>query len=181
MKGLLFKPAVFKLLTLFSLQPGRKLTRKEIKEYTKQNNVPLDGALRLLEAIGLLVKERRKYRFNFEKGEEVIELVRKEHARFNKIPLNAYFALLDIAEKLSREKCDMYLFGSYAKGNFTSDSDLDVAVVTKDKPDLKFVRKLEKKHKLKIHIHLFDKEFYRHKSDRFVKEVLDGLVVFKNL
>ena len=181
MIGLLFKPAVFKILTLFSLEPGRKFTRKEIKEHTKLNNVPLDTALKLLEAAGIVIKERRKYRLNFEKGENLIELVKKEHTKFNRIPLRAYFAVFDIAEKLAKEKCDAYLFGSYAKGNFTAESDLDIAVISGEKIDMRFVNRLEKRHGIKIQIHLFDRDFYKHRGDKFVREILDGILIIKNL
>ena len=181
MMSLLFRPAVFKVLMLFSLEPGKKFTRKEIKEHTKLNNVPLDSALRLLEASGVISRERRMYKLDFERGEMIVELVRKEHAKFNRIPLRAYFAVVDIAERLAKEKCDVYLFGSYAKGSFTAESDLDIAVISAKDVDLGFVKRFEKKYQIKIEVHSFGTEFYRHRSDKFVREVLEGIRIIKNL
>ena len=181
MRGLVFKPAVFKILTLFSLQPGRKFMREEIKKHTKLNNVPLDSALKLLLAAEILEKEGRKYRLNIEKVKNILEVVRREHLRFNEIPLKAYFPVLDIAERLAKEKCDVYLFGSYAKGNFTADSDVDIAVICEEEIDLRFVKKLEKKYEIKIQIHRFGREFCKHKRDPFVREVLDGIPIIKRL
>ncbi len=146
---LLLKSNVAKILAVFSLQPGRKFRRKELKELTKLNNVPLDSALNLLKATGIIKAEGKKYRFNFEK-EEIIRIIQKEHAELNKIPLKVLFAVLDVAEKLAKRKCDLYLFGSYAKGSYTPESDVDLAVICDEKMDFSFVRKIEKRYGVKI-------------------------------
>jgi len=56
----------FKILSLFSLSPGSRFRRKEIKERTKLNNIPLDKTLLKLLSGKILKKEENLYMLNFE-------------------------------------------------------------------------------------------------------------------
>ena len=60
----LFDLSVAKVLTLFSLAPGIKLRRKEIKEKTRLTNLTLDKALNVLLNSSILVREGNYFKLN---------------------------------------------------------------------------------------------------------------------
>jgi len=172
----LFDLSVAKVLTLFSLAPGIKLKRKEIKEKTKLTNLTLDKALNVLLNSSILVREGNYFKLNLsEKTRTLIKLIQEEYKGLNEIPLNVFFSILEIVERISAFKdIEVYLFGSYAKLTFTPESDIDLAIVS-DK-DLRFLEKqalkIEKKYKTKIQLHFFPRDFKEHKEDPLVKEIL---------
>ena len=180
--GLIFDKEVFKILVVFSLEPGRKFTRKELKLNTSANNVPLDVALAKLTASQILIKEYRKYRLNTEMNiMKLVEVVKKEHEKLKLIPLNVYFSVMEVTSKLARQNCNIHLFGSYSKLNFNVDSDVDLAVVSDQKLDFSFVNAIEKKYGKQIQIHELGPEIYKKRNDLFVRDVLDGTRVLGNL
>ena len=172
----LFDLSIAKVLTLFSLAPGIKLKRKEIKEKTKLTNLTLDKALSVLLNSSILVREGNYFKLSLnEKTKMLIKLIQEEYKSLNEIPLNAFFSILEIVDRISAFKdVEVYLFGSYAKLTFTPESDIDLAIVSER--DLKFLEKqalkTEKKYKTKIQLHFFPKDLKEHKEDPLVKEIL---------
>jgi predicted nucleotidyltransferase len=172
----LFDLSVAKVLILFSLAPGIKLKRKEIKEKTKLTNLTLDKALNILLNSSILLREDNYFKLNLnEETKTLIKMIQEEYKNLNEIPLNAFFSILEIAEKISALKdVEVYLFGSYAKLTFTPESDIDLAIVSER--ELRFLEKqalkIEKKYKTKIQLHFFPKDFKEHKEDPLVKEIL---------
>lgn len=177
----IFDKDTIKILTLFSVSPGSKFTRNEIKEKTMLNNVPLDSALGKLLKNKLLIKEKRFFNLNFENKNlrALMETVRKEHLRFKEIPLKVYYILMDVSIVLSGIKNIMkiYLFGSYAKLIYTEKSDIDLAVILeKENKDIinkikKSINKIERKHNKSLELHFFDKKDM-HQKDPIIKEIL---------
>ena len=176
MIGVLFNRSVFKILTLFSLSPGARFLRKEIKEKTKLNNISLDEALNLLFSTGILKKERRLIYLDIEKSRDIMRIVSEEYRRFRRIPLNVYFSVLYLAYFLSKKRIDAYLFGSYAKLIFDEESDIDIAVVGEIKDSERreierIVEKIERRYGKRIEIHYFSKGFYRERKDPIVRDI----------
>ncbi len=174
----IFDTDIFKIITLFSVSPGSRFSRKELKEKTLLNNVPLDKALARLAYSKILLLEKSFYFLNIssEAAKLLIQLAKKQFIELREIPLSVYFLLSDLAYYLSSQKgCDVYLFGSYSKLVYKEGSDVDIAIVS-DSIDKKFVRKiiiaLEKIYKKKIEVHFFERKFYKNKSDPLVKEIL---------
>ncbi len=168
----------FKILTLFSLSPGSRYRRNEIKLKTKMNNVPLDKALSQLVYSGIIKKEGY-YSINFEHQnyKPFLEICSKQFKSLRELPLEVYYLLLDLVYLFSVvKKVELYLFGSYAKLVYRENSDVDLAVLSEGKPRIP-VAKLEKLYGKKIEIHYFSKkEFYTHKRDPLVKNILkDGI------
>lgn len=182
----LFDGNIAKILTLFSISPGSKFSRNEIKEKTMLNNVPLDGALDILLHNNLLLKEKRLYSLNFENNnaKEMVDLLKKEHIRFKQMPLNTYYILIDVSSLLSKmDKIErVYLFGSFAKLIYTEKSDLDLAIVLKEgKKEIignirKDAAKVERKYSKPIEFHFFDKEDMN-KKDILIKEIKKNSII----
>jgi len=171
----LFKEDVFKILSFFSLSPGSKFNRNEIKEKVILNNVPLDNALSFLLNSKILKIERKIYSVNFdnEHSKFIIDLIIKEYKYLKNIPFKVYLVIIDIINRLSNQKnLELYLFGSYSKLIYKENSDIDLAVLNGRISNI-IINKLEKKYNITIEIHYFDKiKFYNNKKDPLIKDII---------
>lgn len=177
----IFNKDLLKVLTIFSLSPGSKFYRNELKEKTELNNVNLDNAINVLLNSDLIKKEKTLLSLNFDNKNirEIINLVSDDFKKLKELPLKVYFSIIDAVYFLSKLKAlDVYLFGSYAKLIFKENSDIDIAIVSdkinkKEKKEFnKLIRKTELKYKKEIEIHYFKKNFYKNKKDPLVKDIL---------
>jgi predicted nucleotidyltransferase len=180
----IFNQDTYKILSLFSLSPGSRFNRKEIKEKTRLNNVPLDKALLKLLSSGVLARKGNYYSVNFENpsSRAIIEMCSKQYRQLREIPFDVYLLVLDLTAELSLHKgVDAYLFGSYSKLVYTENSDIDIAILAAGRLEknriTKAVAKLEKLYGKRIETHYFDKPgFYGGKKDPLVKGILrDGI------
>ncbi len=180
MIGQIFTQNAYKILSLFSLSPGSRLNRGEIKEMTRLNNVPLDKALCTLLSSGILKKEKSLYSIDFECAEAKIILgaISGERKRMKELPFTVYLILVDLVSVISASRdIQAYLFGSYSKLIHTENSDIDVAVLTTrgfgKKNTQRRSEKIEKTYGKKIELHFFEKDlFYRNRKDPLVKEII---------
>lgn len=172
---------VVKVLALFSISPGSKFSRNELKEKTMLNNVPLDNAIILLVNNKIVEKEKRFFSLNFKNPytKIIIKLLNEEYLRFKELPLNVYYLLIDVSFSLSNIKNieNAYLFGSYAKLIHREDSDIDIAIIVdgKNKEPIfnikNAIKKIEKKYNRLIEEHFFKKNDLKQK-DPLIKEIL---------
>jgi len=180
MISLLMDADAFKVMTLFGISPGSRFNRKEIKEKTRLNNIPLDRALKAALASGVLERDGNYYSLNQEdeKSKELASLVSWQYKSMKSLPLDVYFLLTDFMGAASLERgIELYLFGSYSKLVYSKKSDVDIAVLctkTTDKAALKkVVRKLEARYGKNIELHFFDKQsFHKSHKDPLVKDIL---------
>ncbi len=184
MISLIFTPDCYKILILFSLSPGSRFNRKEIKEKTKLNNVPLDKALSQIIASGVAKRERNYYYLNIadKSAKELLEICQHQYQQLRELPLAVFYLLTDLTNSTPFLKGnEVWLFGSYAKLVYKENSDIDIAVLhsqeIRKEGINKTVAKLEKIYNKKIEIHYFEKTgFYKNKKDLLVKGILrDGV------
>ena len=175
----IFNKDIFEVLTIFSISPGSKFVRKELKERTKLNNINLDNTINILLNSNLIKKEKRFLSLNFDNAKQIIKLVSDEYKGLRELPLDAYFSIANIIFFLSKLKgIDVYLFGSYAKLIYKEKSDVDMAIVSdkitdNGKKELNtLIRKLELRYGKKIEIHYFGMKFYKNKKDPLVQEII---------
>jgi predicted nucleotidyltransferase len=172
-----------KILTLYSLSPGSRFSREEIKKRTGMNNVTLNRTLFSMLNLMLLNKEKHLFFINFEnKNNEIImSSISKQYSLLKHLPLNFYYLILEIYSEILRQEIngEVYLFGSYAKLLFRENSDIDLAVVSNTVDKKLFnncILRLEKKIGKNVEIHYFSKNFYKNKKDPLVREILkDGV------
>lgn len=183
-----FDKNICKVLTLFSVSPGSRFTRNDIKEKTLLHNIPLDNAIINLLNNKILLKEKRFLSLNFENryAKNIIDIAQKEYIRLKEIPLKIYYLLMDISSELSKETAikTIYLFGSYAKLIYTEKSDIDLAIILRkegEKPVKEIKRimtKIEKKYDKVIETHFFTERDMKQK-DRLIKDILkNGVILF---
>ncbi len=179
---------IAKIMTLFSISPGSKFTRNEIKEKTMLNNPPLDGALAVLLKNRILSREKRLFGINFSNSAAMsaLDFVKKEHTRFREIPLAVYCLLIDMCGSLSKSESvkNIYLFGSYAKLVYTEKSDIDLAVIVKNEErQLREkiraeIGKVERKYGKTVQAHFFEKNDMEN-NDPLIKEIKkNGIPLF---
>lgn len=178
----LFDRNLMKILALFLISPGSRYIRKEIKEKTQINNVPLDKTLSKLLALKIIKQEKNLLILNQEyEFKNILEKIRKEFVELN-LPLKVYSILLEVTDKFSGLSSikNIYLFGSYAKFIYHEDSDIDIAIIfsnkLKNKNELeekinRDTEKISKKHKKKIEIHFFLEKDTKEK-DPLIKDIL---------
>ena len=183
MINLVFDKDIFKILTIFSISPGSKFKRNELKEKTKLNNVLLDNALFKLIKEKLIKKEKTLYSINLENSNirQILDIISKQYKYLKEIPLDVYFLLIDLTSDIRLIKSEMYLFGSYSKLIFKENSDIDIAILDKFiKKEIidKIIKKLENKYNKKIELHIFDKyEFYENKKDPLIKDIIKNGII----
>lgn len=182
MIGQIFDKDSYKIISLFSLSPGSRFKRNDIKEKTKLNNVTLDKALNRLIYSNIIIFDKNYYQLNFnnENSKKIIEIASRQYKDLKELPFNVYLLLIDLIDHLSSiRKIEVYLFGSYSKLIFREKSDIDIAILTTGEANMKNIvkisNKLEKKYGKRIEIHDFPKEaFYKNQSDPLVKDIIQN-------
>ena len=172
-----FKKDILKILTMFSISPGSRFSRNEIKEKTKLNNVNLDNSLTILINSKIIKKEKRLLSLNIENNQQIVKQIYADYKNLKKLPLEVYYSIIDLIFFLNKIKeIEVYLFGSYAKLIFKEDSDIDIAVISNkinSKKEISaIIEKIQKKYRKNIEVHYFKKEFYKHKKDPLVRDII---------
>lgn len=161
----------FKVLKLFFDNPENKFHIREIGRLVKLS----------APTVSKLVDELEQEQILISKKEKVVENVYadREHKKFTN--LKRFYNMTQFAESgLIEFLADEYqasaivLFGSYSRGEDTSKSDIDVAVITKRKAALS-LEKFERKLKRKINIHEIQIEKC---TKEFFDELMNGIVVY---
>lgn len=176
-----------KVLLFLAISPGSKYTRKEIKEKTGMNNVPLDQSLNMLSNLKLIEEKERLYSLNLENF-FVKSTLNELKERFSNLPLKIQFILLEFISNVLKLKGinRIILFGSYAKLIYSEKSDIDIAIIlderTKEKGLVEkkisiIAEKLSKKHEKSIQVHFFTESDLKHKEDPLIKDILRGRIL----
>lgn len=183
----LFDKNIVKILAFFLISPGSKYTRKEIKEKTGMNNVPLDKTLNELMKTDIVKKERNLFILNPAETPEIKGLkniiLADYREKLNSLPLQIFYILFDISDRFSSLKDikEIFLFGSYAKLIYSEDSDIDIAIIFYkrirnekkiEKKINKEIEKIEKKYKKQIEGHFFDESDLKNKKDPLIKDII---------
>lgn len=173
-----FNNDILMILSVFSVSPGSRFLRKELKEKTKMNNVNLDNSINTLLNMDAIKKEKRFLSLNLD-NKELIKLIYDEYKKLRELPFDVYFSIIEVVFFLSKfNSIDVYLFGSYAKLVFKDGSDIDIAIVSdkinkeKKMEFVKLIRKLELRYEKNIEVHYFGRSFYKNKKDSIVREIL---------
>ena len=68
-----------KVLLYMAISPGRKHTRKELKIWTKMNNVPMDDSINKLLNLGIIEKNNNLYSLNLDNNivSKIIEEIKE--------------------------------------------------------------------------------------------------------
>lgn len=186
----------WKILFVLGEAPGKAVSRKEIQQLTKLGNKVLTKVLLLFERFDVITCQRIGKTYNYKLNlsnsitEKMLEIIQLEKIALN----NPDFKILNILREFVYELTNVnlknlekvILFGSYAKRTFTSNSDLDMAIVLKEKDanDELLITdisgRLNKRFGKEIQPHYYTvKEFDELRTkDRLVQEIIkDGIIL----
>src|SRR3990167_2816682 len=123
LKDIFIKTVEQRILSLFVANPDKSFYSREVSKKIKTSLGSTSNALRLLEKNRILISEKkgRTSLYTLKLPNEYLE-------RFK--ALNTLLTLEPLVEKLKNISRRIILYGSYAAGAFTSDSDLDLFVIS---------------------------------------------------
>lgn len=162
-----------RVLRLFFEGPNERL---HLREIARRTGLSATGAMKILSTLyeeGLVEKERTAvtvvYRGNYD-NENFISLKRSLNL-YSLYSSSLVSALLDFYKT---PEC-IVLFGSYAKGEDTRESDIDIAIMTgiKNYPQLEIY---ESDLKRKISLHLI--ENIKNEGKDFINSLANGIVLY---
>ncbi len=184
----------WKILFVLSEAPGKGITRKEIKSLTKIGNKVLSKFLILLERFDLIISSKIGktlfYKMNLSNpySQKILEIIKIEKRELN----NPDFYVLNISREFLYELTNVnldnlrkvILFGSYAKRTYTKESDIDIAIVLKEKNNgdelliTEIIDNLNKRFKKDIQLHYFTEKEFKESKEKLVKEIIkDGIIL----
>lgn len=132
-----------KILELFYEYPNHKFTVREISKKTKIPSSSVQRYLQELKKKGFITKENRVNTTPYLKFQKALFLINKLYQT----------GLIEYLEKTFHPSA-IILFGSIRKGEYDSESDIDIFVETTKKADIKLERFNKKLgHKIELFIH----------------------------
>jgi predicted nucleotidyltransferase len=168
---MLTKDNNYKVMKLFFDNPDKKF---HIREIARLTGLSAPGVLKILKKLkeeGLLVSEKGKVVKNVKASRnEKFFLLKKS---YNLLSLFES-GLIDFLKNKYEEPEAIVVFGSYSKGEDTSESDIDIAIITKKEIKLD-LKRFEKILKRKINIY----EIQIDKSEKeFLNNLINGNIVY---
>lgn len=162
-----------KVLKLFFDGPSVRL---HVREVARRADLSPPGAKKILEALekdGLLIREPTpvvvEYRGNYDS-----EIFMAWKRSMNLFSLHSIGLVKYLTDFYGIPEC-IVLFGSYARGEDTTQSDIDVAIVTAKK-DVPETDSFEDKLRRKISIHLI--ESMRDVDSAFINSLANGIILY---
>lgn len=118
-----------KILEQIYRNPG--IHKRALSKQLKIGMPSVDHALKKIA--GLLKKQKSgnqiKYALDYSKKELVPMLYEVEYSRFDRLPAKIKLSVREFLEGLKEKPLIAALFGSYAKGDYTKSSDIDIILV----------------------------------------------------
>lgn len=123
-------PTITHVLEFFLNDPSKQYYGREVSRKTCVSIGSANKILRLLTELGFLLQER--------KGNIIMYTVNLEEPAVKqfKILINV-FALRDLVNKLKLDSRKVVLFGSCSQGTDTTESDIDLLIITSEKENIK--------------------------------------------
>lgn len=182
--------STWRILSLLFETPRKPVSRKELYTHTKIGNAPLSNGLKRLTKANVIIHQKKGNKDFYyvnqdnEYTKHIMSLWLTEKASLRQLD---YSIKLVIAEFV-RLVLDTYsidkiiLFGSWAKGNATIHSDIDLALVFHDEhfSELeltKIVKHIQKQYEKEIQIHTFTQKTFNAKNTLTDEIRRDGIFI----
>lgn len=174
-----------KIIELYSCKLTSSFYGREIAKKLNANQRTILLNLNKLEKNHLLKSKikgkNREFTLNKE-NDLVKEIILMAEVNKTMIFLDEHFEIYSIVKKLKQIiKNTIIIYGSYAKQNYTKESDLDILIL--GKYPKKSVKALLKSYSLKVQVmNLSKQEFIKgiKKNEAYMKEVLENHIIIKD-
>lgn len=179
----------WRILSLLLETPRKPVSRKELFEHTKLGNAPLSHGLNRLARAGLIIKvkkgKKESYYVNVddEYSKLIKELWEKEKIKLRSLDYEIKIIISEFLRSIieSSDLNQAILFGSWAKGTASANSDIDLALIFKgDVKELevaKITKSLENKFGKEIQAHCFTEKGFEKKNALINEIKKDGIVL----
>lgn len=174
---------VWRILLFISYSKGRGYKFSEFKENLNLNNSSLYKALDKLEFYKIIKKKKTIYKidFNNQLSEKIFEIIEFDKQKFNNLDQKALEIIFEFISEINQkiEIKNIILFGSYVKKTNTKNSDIDIAIISKEKIDLfEIAYKIEEKYNKKIELHYFSESDFKKTKSKLIEEIKrDGIYI----
>ena len=179
----------WRILSLLLETPRKLVSRKELFEYTKLGNAPLSQGLNRLVSAGLIIKvkkgKKESYYINIDNdySKLIKELWAKEKIKLRNLDYEIKIIISEFLRSTIESSGinQAILFGSWAKGTASANSDIDLALIFKgDVRELevaKITKSLEHKFGKEIQTHCFTEKGFEKKNALINEIKKDGIVL----
>jgi len=186
----------WKILIVLAEAPGKGVSRKEIQKLTKMGNKVIVKFLMLLENFGLVIagKAGRSYYYKLNLANQftgkILEMIGLEKKQLNNPDFFALSLLREFVYELTNMNLEnmqhVILFGSYAKRTYNTGSDIDVALVFKERDNdnevliAEAIDRIKKRFGREIQPHYYLAGEFQElkKRDKLVQEIVkDGIML----
>ena len=175
-----------RILELIYLNPG--IHKRELSKQLKLGMPSIDYGLK---KISRLIKQKKSgnqinYFLDYSKEEFTSSLNIVEYLRFERLPAKVRLAINDFLKELSEKPIIVVIFGSYASGNYTKNSDIDILLVFQKIEDSKKIENTAKKISMKTNTQLnpvylsyqeFKESFHNSTKEFFKKLKKDKIIL----
>jgi predicted nucleotidyltransferase len=143
-----------KIFEQIYLIPG--IHKRELSKKLKLGMPSIDYAIKKINTI---IKQKKagnqiNYFLDYSKEDLTPMLKAVEHSRLTKLPAKITLAINDFLKELEDKPVIAIIFGSYANGTYTKNSDIDILLVFQDLKDAKQIENIAKKVSMKTNTQL---------------------------
>lgn len=134
-----------RILEQVYLKPG--MHKRELSKQLELGMPSIDYALKKIERLLIAQKSGNqiKYFLDYSKYALTPAICCIEYSRLDKLPAKIKIAVKDFIKELDEKPVMAAIFGSYARGNYTKDSDIDILLVFQQVPKGSKIENLAKK------------------------------------
>ena len=174
--------STWRILELLFETPRKAVSRMELFKHTLLGNAPLSEGLQRLTASSILIKEKKgkKESYYLNMGNENVLLLRelweKERKVLHYLDYDTKIIISEFLRQIDFVGIEnIWLFGSHAKGTASVRSDIDIAVIFKERVAneieiMKIVKLMQEKFEKEIQVHYFTLKNFTDK-DNVAKEI----------
>lgn len=171
----LYNQIPLKILSFISVYPAEMFSSKEIESGTNSSKGATNQALRLLDSLNIVSREKRGNIFLYKLNSTNVVL---KHFKI----FETLFTLQDLVKALQPYCYQIILYGSCADGSNTEDSDIDIFIQTNHKKKVSAIINRYKSEKNNIQTVLLDPlEIVSSKKEdkAFYEQVKKGIVLWE--
>ncbi|MBI4983451.1 nucleotidyltransferase domain-containing protein [Candidatus Woesearchaeota archaeon] len=168
------------------LNPG--IHKRELSKQLKLGMPSIDYAL---QKISKLIKKQKagnqiRYSLDYSKDELSPALSTVEYLRLERLPAKVRLSVRDFLKELKDKPIIALVFGSYANGTYTQNSDIDILLVFQNIDDSKQIENIAKKISVKTNTQLnpvyldynqFKESFHNLTKEFFKKIKTDKIII----
>jgi len=175
-----------RILEQIYLNPS--IHKRELSKRLKLGMPSIDYGLK---KISKLIKQKKSgnqinYFLEYSKEELIPLLNAVEHSRFERLPAKVRLSISDFLKELETKPIIAVIFGSYAIGNYTKNSDIDILLVFQKIEDSKRIENTAKKISMRTNTQLnpiylsyqeFKESFHNSTKEFFKKLKKDKIIL----